>query len=68
MLESEGMRTTLVPLPGRLEARAGAFRRGPEAARRVLGGQGQLWTEYIATRDRLDYMAYPRAIALSEVL
>ena len=40
----------------------------PEAARRVLGAQGQLWTEYIATRDHLDYMAYPRASALAEVL
>ena len=40
----------------------------PEAARRVLGAQGQLWTEYIATRDHLDYMAYPRACALAEVL
>lgn len=38
------------------------------AASRVLGGQGQLWTEYIATRDYLDYMAYPRACALAEVL
>ena len=34
----------------------------------VLGGQGQLWTEYIGTRDYLDYMAYPRACALAEVL
>ena len=40
----------------------------PDAARRVLGGQGQLWTEYIGTRDYLDYMAYPRASALAEVL
>lgn len=40
----------------------------PEAARRVLGGQGKLWTEYLATRDRLDYLAYPRASALAEVL
>lgn len=32
MLESEGMRTTLVPLPGRLEERAGAFRLEPDAA------------------------------------
>jgi hexosaminidase len=38
------------------------------AAGRVLGSQGQLWTEYIATRDYLDYMAYPRACALAEVL
>ena len=40
----------------------------PEASDAVLGGQGQLWTEYIATRDHLDYMAYPRACALAEVL
>ena len=40
----------------------------PEAAARVLGAQGQLWTEYVATRDRLDYMAYPRSCALAEVL
>ena len=40
----------------------------PEAAAHVLGAQGQLWTEYIGTRDYLDYMAYPRASALSEVL
>ena len=32
MLESEGMKTTLVPLPGRLEERAGAFRLEPDAA------------------------------------
>ena len=40
----------------------------PEASARILGAQGQLWTEYIATRDHLDYMAYPRACALAEVL
>ena len=40
----------------------------PEAAARILGAQGQLWTEYIGTRDHLDYMAYPRACALAEVL
>lgn len=40
----------------------------PEAYSAVLGGQGQLWTEYIATRDHLDYMTYPRACALAEVL
>ena len=34
----------------------------------VLGAQGQLWTEYIPDRDRLDYMAYPRTCALAEVL
>ena len=39
-----------------------------EAHGAVLGAQGQLWTEYIATRDYLDYMTYPRACALAEVL
>ena len=39
-----------------------------EARGAVLGGQGQLWTEYIATRDHLDYMAYPRTCALAEAL
>ncbi|MDE2818520.1 MAG: beta-N-acetylhexosaminidase [Chloroflexota bacterium] len=34
----------------------------------ILGGQGNLWTEYIPTSDHLEYMAYPRAIALAEVL
>lgn len=34
----------------------------------VLGAQGQLWTEYIPNPDRLDYMAFPRACALAEVL
>lgn len=34
----------------------------------VRGAQAQLWTEYIATRDRLDYMAFPRLCAFSEVV
>lgn len=34
----------------------------------VLGAQAQLWAEYIPTRRHLDYMAYPRACALAQVL
>ncbi len=34
----------------------------------VLGAQAQAWTEYIATRNHLDYMVYPRACALAQVL
>jgi hexosaminidase len=34
----------------------------------VLGGQGQLWGEYMADQRHREYMAYPRAAALSEVL
>ncbi|MBC8041378.1 MAG: beta-N-acetylhexosaminidase [Opitutaceae bacterium] len=34
----------------------------------LLGAQAQLWTEYIPTRRHLDYMTYPRACALAQVL
>lgn len=34
----------------------------------VLGAQGELWSEYIDNRDLLDFMTYPRACALAEVL
>jgi hexosaminidase len=36
-------------------------------AARVLGTQGQLWTEYIGTPEQLEYMAFPRLLALAEV-
>ena len=39
-----------------------------EQATHVLGAQGQLWTEYMATTDQMEYMAYPRAMALAEVV
>ena len=34
----------------------------------VRGAQVQLWTEYIATRDHLDYMAFPRLCAFAELV
>ena len=37
-------------------------------ARHVLGSQGQVWTEYIPDPKRVEYMAFPRACALAEVL
>jgi len=37
-------------------------------AKRVLGSQGQLWTEYIRTPEHVEYMAWPRGCALAEVL
>jgi len=40
----------------------------PDEARRVLGAQFQLWTEYIPDPKLAEYMAYPRACALSEVV
>jgi hexosaminidase len=36
-------------------------------ARRILGGQANLWTEQIPTLRYAEYMSYPRAWALSEV-
>ena len=39
----------------------------PAEAGRVLGAQGNLWTEYVPTPKRAEYMLYPRLSALSEV-
>jgi hexosaminidase len=41
---------------------------GPDAARHVLGAQGNVWTEYMATPDHVEYMVFPRMFALSEVV
>ncbi len=41
---------------------------GADAARHVLGAQGNLWTEYITTPAHAEYMAVPRMLALSEVV
>lgn len=40
----------------------------PEHAHRVIGGQCQLWTEYVATPDHAEYMYFPRVCAFSEKL
>lgn len=47
------------PMPAKL---------APELRHHILGGQGNLWTEYIPNVKRLDYMTYPRACALAEVV
>lgn len=46
------------PVPGSLE---------PEAAARILGAQACLWTEYMKIPERVEYMAFPRLLALAEV-
>lgn len=48
------------PVPPELE--------GMESASCVLGAQGQLWTEYLPTPEHVQYMAWPRLAALSEVV
>ncbi|MEL6673501.1 MAG: family 20 glycosylhydrolase [Bacteroidota bacterium] len=47
------------PLPAELS---------PEEQALILGAQANLWTEYIQTPEQLEYMAYPRALALAEAL
>ena len=33
----------------------------------ILGVQGNLWTEYIATPEHVEYMIFPRAAAVAEI-
>ncbi|MFZ0769523.1 MAG: beta-N-acetylhexosaminidase [Acidimicrobiales bacterium] len=40
----------------------------PNLDHHIRGAQAQLWTEYIATEEHLDYMAFPRLAAFSEVV
>lgn len=35
---------------------------------KFIGGQGNLWVEYIPTFKQVEYMVFPRAMALAEVL
>jgi hexosaminidase len=39
----------------------------PEFEKHVLGAQGNVWTEYIPNLKHVEYMAFPRLTALSEV-
>jgi hexosaminidase len=47
------------PIPGSLS---------DEERNNILGAQANLWTEYISTTDYAEYMTFPRATALAEVL
>jgi len=38
-----------------------------EEMKYIIGVQGNLWTEYMPNSDHVEYMAYPRACAISEV-
>jgi hexosaminidase len=46
------------PIPSELTA---------EEARHILGAQGNVWTEYMPTTEQVEYMAFPRALAMAEV-
>lgn len=39
-----------------------------DEAKYVIGGQANLWTEYMKTPSHVEYMAFPRMLALAEVL
>jgi len=47
------------PVPDGLDAQHAAH---------VLGAQANLWTEYIASRQHLDYMIFPRLCAMAEAV
>ncbi len=34
----------------------------------ILGAQGNVWTEYMPTEDKVEYMVFPRLLAMSEVV
>ena len=34
----------------------------------IIGAQGNVWTEYMKTSDHVEYMVFPRILALSEVV
>ena len=40
---------------------------GPAEAAHILGTQGQIWTEYQRNPKNVEYMVFPRLVALSEV-
>jgi hexosaminidase len=39
-----------------------------EESKYVMGAQGNVWTEYMKTPQQVEYMVYPRAAALAEVV
>ena len=47
------------PMPANLE---------PAFARHILGGQAQVWTEYMKEPKKVEYMAFPRLTALAEAV
>jgi hexosaminidase len=47
------------PIPVQLE---------PQYVKHILGSQGQLWTEYMPDPKQVEFMAFPRVSAMSEVV
>lgn len=40
----------------------------PDEAEHILGAQANVWTEYMKTPEHVEYMVFPRLLALSEVV
>jgi hexosaminidase len=40
----------------------------PDKRHHILGGQGNVWTEFLTGPSDVEYFAFPRAVALAEVL
>ena len=38
----------------------------PDNSSLVMGTQGNLWTEFVATESHAEYMTYPRILAIAE--
>ncbi|GGI56537.1 beta-N-acetylhexosaminidase [Winogradskyella haliclonae] len=47
------------PIPEELNAKESKY---------VMGAQGNVWTEYMPTEEQVEYMAFPRMLAMSEVV
>lgn len=39
----------------------------PDQQKYILGVQGNIWTEYMKTPEAVEYMVWPRAVALAEI-
>ncbi|MHB1921386.1 MAG: beta-N-acetylhexosaminidase [Chitinophagaceae bacterium] len=40
----------------------------PEEQKYIIGSQGNVWTEYMPTPQKVEYMVFPRMLALAEVV
>jgi hexosaminidase len=40
----------------------------PDQAKLIMGGQANVWSEFLPTTSQVEYMVYPRALAMSECL
>ena len=50
---------SLNPIPNELTEEEGKY---------ILGAQANVWTEYIPTTEQVEYMVFPRILAMSEVV